>query len=205
MISQTPQWLQMVQAVGAMATTVGVLTALYIAVVRDPRTASKEHIHRLERVEALRLFHKERAGAHARKVVPSCGRIPTFGDSWWAVRIDNASNAIATILAVDVTALDVDGFEVPDGCRQADDTVSLQAFERAISAAQSEPPNDLVPTLKQAIRDALSGRLVRAWPDTLPPSQRTVMAYTTAKPDYTLRITIEDEDEAGYQWAAHRR
>ena len=26
------------------------------------------------------------------------------------------------------------------------------------------------------------------------------MAYTTTKPDYTLRVTIEYEDETGYQW-----
>jgi hypothetical protein len=26
------------------------------------------------------------------------------------------------------------------------------------------------------------------------------MAYTTTKPDYTLRVTIDYEDEAGYQW-----
>ena len=26
------------------------------------------------------------------------------------------------------------------------------------------------------------------------------MAYTTAQPDYTLRVTIGYEDEAGYQW-----
>src|SRR5262249_41674925 len=34
----------------------------------------------------------------------------------------------------------------------------------------------------------------------LPPNQHTVMAYTTTKPDYTLRVTIEYEDETGYQW-----
>jgi hypothetical protein len=26
------------------------------------------------------------------------------------------------------------------------------------------------------------------------------MAYTTSEPDYTLRVTIEYEDETGYQW-----
>jgi hypothetical protein len=29
-------WLQEIQAIGAVATTIGVLTALYIAVIRDP-------------------------------------------------------------------------------------------------------------------------------------------------------------------------
>jgi hypothetical protein len=75
-----------------------------------------------------------------------------------------------------------------------------QAFERAVRAAQSEPGNDLVPTFKKAMRDALAGHLVKQWPHTLPPNQHTVMAYTTTKPDYTLRVTIDYEDEAGYQW-----
>src|SRR3982074_2392471 len=105
MISQTPQWLQLVQAIGATATRVGVLTALYIAVIRDPRKASKEHLDHVERMEALQRAKKERAGAQARKVVPSCGRIPMFGNSWWTVRIHNASSAMATILGVAVTAL----------------------------------------------------------------------------------------------------
>jgi hypothetical protein len=38
------------------------------------------------------------------------------------------------------------------------------------------------------------------WQRTLPPNQATVMAYTTTEPDYTLRVTIEYEDETGYQW-----
>jgi hypothetical protein len=38
------------------------------------------------------------------------------------------------------------------------------------------------------------------WQCTLPPDQATVMAYTTTEPDYTLRATIEYEDETGYQW-----
>jgi hypothetical protein len=34
--SQSPLWLQVIQATGAIATTVGVLIALYIAVIRGP-------------------------------------------------------------------------------------------------------------------------------------------------------------------------
>jgi hypothetical protein len=51
--SQSPQWIQITQAIGSVATTIGVLTALYIAVIRDPRKASQEHIHHLERLNAL--------------------------------------------------------------------------------------------------------------------------------------------------------
>ncbi|MGB9307254.1 MAG: hypothetical protein WCB92_27320 [Mycobacterium sp.] len=201
MISQTPQWLQLVQAVGAMATTVGVLTALYIAVIRDPRNASKEHRNHVERMEALQRARKERAGAQARKVVPSCGRIPMFGDSWWTVRIDNASNAMATIVGVAVTAWDTNGFEITGGYRQANDGVPFdQAFERAVSAARSESRKDLVPAFKEAVRDALAGHLVKRWPRTLAPNHYAVMAYTTADPTYELRVTLDYEDEAGYGW-----
>jgi hypothetical protein len=202
-ISQSPQWIQMTQAIGSAATTIGVLTALYIAVIRDPRKASQEHIHQLERLHALYSVKKERIGAQARKVVPSCGRIPMFGDSWWTVRIDNASKTMTTILAVDVTALDANGFEVPGGCTQVHSTMPFdQAFDRAMRAALSGSREDgqLTSALRRAIRDELAGHLVKRWPSTLPPNQYAVMAYTTTDPSYELRIKIDYEDEAGFQW-----
>ena len=197
-MNQMVLWLQQIQAIGAVATTIGVLTALYIAVIRDPRKASQEHRHHLERMNALHRVHTDRIEAQARKVVPSCGRIPMFGDSWWTVRIDNASNTMTTVLAVDVTALDANGFEVADGCRPANSTVPFdEAFDRAVRAVQSE---SLVPVLKQAIRDTLAGHLVKRWPRMLPPNQYAVMAYATSDPSYELRITIDYEDEVGFQW-----
>jgi hypothetical protein len=195
-------WLQEVQAIGSVATAIGVLTALYIAVIRDPRKASQEHRHHSERMNALHRVHMDRIEAQARKVVPSCGRIPMFGVSWWTVRLDNASNTMTSILAVDVTALDANGFEVLDGCRQANNVVPFdQAFDRAVRAAQSESlRGDYVPVLKQAIRDTLAGHLVKRWPRMLPPNQYAVMAYTTSDPSYQLRVTIDYEDEVGFQW-----
>ena len=213
--SQITLRLQEIQAIGAMATTIGVLTALYIAVIRDPRKASQEHRHHSERMDALHRVHMDRIEAQARKVVPSCGRIPMFGDSWWTVRIDNVSNSMATMLAVDIKALDTNGFEIPGGCRPANRTVPFdQAFNRAVRAAQSvslrdrsdqpgdrhQPGSDLVPVLKQAIRDTLAGHLVKRWPRTLSPNQYAVMAYTTTDPSYDLRITVDYEDQDGYQW-----
>jgi hypothetical protein len=200
-VLQSPLWFQVVQTVAAIATTIGVLTALYIAVIRDPRKASQEHLHHVERMSALHKVAKERAAAQARKVVPSCGRIPMFGDSAWKVRVDNAGKAMTTILAVDVTALDANGFEIPGGCRPANDTLPVdQAFDRAVRAAHSESSNHPALTIKQAIRDALAGHVVQEWPRTLPPNHYAVMAYTTTDPNYQLRITIDYEDEAGYQW-----
>jgi hypothetical protein len=201
--SQSPQWIQVAQAIGSAATTIGVLTALYIAVIRDPRKASQEHLHHLDRLNALQSVKRERIGAQARKVVPSSGRIPMFGDSWWTVRIDNASSSIAALLAVEVTALDANGFEVVAGCAQVDSTVPFdQAFDRAVRTALSgsEEDGQLMPALRRAVRDELAGHLVKRWPPTLPPNQYAVMAYTTTDPSYELRITIDYEDQAGFQW-----
>jgi hypothetical protein len=153
-------------------------------------------------MNVLHRAEKERIAAQARKVVPSCLRTPMFGDTWWAVRIDNASNALTTIIAVDVTAPDTNGLEVPCGCGQANNTMPVdQAFDRSIHAVLSGSSlRGLEPAFKHAIRDALTGHIVKEWPRTLPPNQHAVMAYTTTNPDYEIRVTIDYEDEAGYLW-----
>jgi hypothetical protein len=117
-VSQPPHWLSVAQATGAVATTIGVM----------PQIADTTQ-HRSMHSTAP----KRSAAAQARKVVPSCVRTPMFGDSWWTVRIDNASNAMTTLLAVEVTALDTNGFEVIGGCRQVNNTMSVdQVFDRSI-------------------------------------------------------------------------
>ena len=205
---QLALWLQGTQAIAAVATTIGVLIALYVAVVREPRKSAAEHRRHEAQVDALRRGMRKRVAAQARKVVPSCLRAPMFGDSWWTVRIDNTSNAVTTILAVDVVAVDADGIQVPDGCRQANNTMPIdQAFDRSIRAALSEGSSEksqlnprLSPALKRALRNALVGYLSTEWQRILPPNHHTVLAYTTTKPEYLLRVTIDYEDEAGYQW-----
>jgi hypothetical protein len=201
-------WLQGTQAIAAVATTLGVLIALYVAVVREPRKVAEQRRRHKAQTDALRRAAGKRVAAQARKVVPSCIRAPMFGDSWWTVRIDNTSNAVATILAVDVAAIDTNGIQVPDGCKQANNTEPVdEAFDRSVRSALaaggaqgSQLGTRLPPALKQALRNALVGHLATEWQRILPPNHHTVMAYTTTKPDYTLRVTIEYEDEAGYQW-----
>jgi hypothetical protein len=127
-VNQLPFWLEEVQAIAAVATTVGVLVALYVATIREPRKAAEERRRHKAQMDALRQAHRKRIAAQARKVVPSCARTPILDGSWWTVRIDNASDAMTTILAVEVKAIDASGFEVPDGCKQAD----------------NPPPDDLV-------------------------------------------------------------
>jgi hypothetical protein len=222
-VNQLPLWLQETQAIAAVATTIGVLIALYVAVIREPRKAAEERRRHKAQIDALRRVRRKRVAAQARKVVPSCVRTPMFGDSWWTVRIENTSNAVTTILAVDVEAIDANGIEVPDGCKPANNTMPVdQAFDRSVLAALSgssaggfeqssfgemtfagawrQQSSRLPPALKQALRDALVGHFATAWQRTLPPNQHAVMAYITTQPDYTLRVTIEYEDETGFLW-----
>ena len=204
--SGQPTWLQVIQAAGGIATTVGVLIALYIALIREPNEASAEHRHHVAQMDALRRVNSERLGAQARKLVPSCARTPLLGELWCTVRIDNASSAVTTIISVEVTAIDTSAVEVADGCQQATSIMPLdKVFDESIRAAVSESlesglertPTDAV---REAIRDALGVHFVNAWPRTLRPDQHAVMAYTTTYPNYRLRITVDYEDEAGFRW-----
>jgi hypothetical protein len=112
-VGQPPVWLQVTQAVAAVATTFGVLIALYIAAIREPRKAADDRRHHVAQLNALHRAERERIAAQARKVLPACVRSPMFGETSWTVRIDNASSAVTTILAVDVAAVDADGLDVP--------------------------------------------------------------------------------------------
>lgn len=200
--TQTPHWLQVVQAGGAIATTVGVLTALYVVIVREPREASQIHRNHVARMDAFQRAKAERAAVQARKLLPSCVRTPIFGDLWWTVRIDNASHALVTILSVDVVALDHDGVEVVGGCRKTNDTMPAdQVIDRSIRAVLStHPDSDVIPSLGKAVRDAMTGHFVDQWPNKLQPYTHALMTYATTDPDYTVRVTVDYEDEAGYQW-----
>ena len=72
--NQTPVWLQEVQAVAGIATTMGVLIALYIAAIREPRKDAEERRHHAAQIDALRRAEQARIAAQARKVLPSCVR-----------------------------------------------------------------------------------------------------------------------------------
>jgi hypothetical protein len=222
-LTNTPTWLLVVQAAASIATTVGVLIALYVAVIREPKKAAEERKRHQAEMAALNRAEAERVSAQARKIVPSCVRTPMFGNTWWTVKIENISSAVATILAVDVAAVDANGYVVPNACQQANNTMPVdQAFDRAIRGALSGslqggfqragiggmiPPgasqqmaNQMAPAVKQAMQEAMIGHFVTEWQRTLAPNQSALMAYTTTDPNFKLRITIDYEDEAGYQW-----
>lgn len=222
-MSDTPMWLSVIQAVASVSTTVGVLTALYVAVRREPKKAAEERKRYDAQMDALNRAEAERVAAQARKIVPSCLRTPMFGNTWWTVKIENLSSAAASISAVDVAAVDTNGSVVPSGCRQSNNTMPAdQAFDRAIRGAMSGSlqgafqqsgigsmipqgatqhlANQLAPAVKQAMQEAMIGHFVTEWQRTLGPNQSALMAYTTTDPKLKLRITIDYEDEAGYQW-----
>ncbi|WP_431236707.1 hypothetical protein ACQ86B_17400 [Mycolicibacterium aichiense] len=222
-MTNTPTWLLIVQAAASISTTLGVLIALYVAVIREPRKASEERKRHQTEMDALNRAEADRIAAQARKVVPSCLRTPMFGNTWWTVKIENVSNAVATITAVDVAAIDSSGIVVPNGCQQSNNTMPVsEAFDKSIRGALSgslqggfnragiggmipsgmtqQMANQVAPAVKQAMQEAMIGHFVTEWQRTLGPNQSALMAYTTTDPNLKLRITIDYEDEAGYQW-----
>ncbi|HEX3289570.1 MAG TPA: hypothetical protein VHT50_34075 [Mycobacterium sp.] len=68
-VSPSPSWLQVIQATGSIATAVGVLIALYVAAIREPRKAADERRHHVAQMNALHRAERERVAAQARKVV----------------------------------------------------------------------------------------------------------------------------------------
>lgn len=112
---------------------------------------------------------------------------------------------------------------MPQGCQPANNTMPVdRAFERSIRAALSGsleggfqrstyggfiPPgtanqlaNQVAPTVKKAIQEAMFGQFVKEWRTLLPPNENAVMSYTTENPNYRLHITIDYEDESGFTW-----
>ena len=67
-------------------------------------------------------------------------------------------------------------------------------------AAFDQMASRMVPAVKQAMQEAMVGHFAAEWQTTLGPNQNALMAYVTRDPKFKLRITIDYEDEAGYQW-----
>ena len=74
--NQAPVWLQEVQAVAGIATTIGVLIALYIAAIREPRKDAAVRRHHAAQIDALRRAEQARIAAQARKVLPRASEHP---------------------------------------------------------------------------------------------------------------------------------
>ena len=128
-----PVWLA---STGIVATTVGVLIALYVAVWREPRKARGDRRARDEQARderkryddqmaALQRAEDDRIAAQARKVVPSVNRAEMFGDQIWIARVLNTSTGAITNLAVVVAEFDSDRKRVRDSAQPGNNQVNV--------------------------------------------------------------------------------
>jgi hypothetical protein len=75
--NQTPVWLQEVQALAGIATTMGVLIALYIAAIREPRKDAAERRHHAAQIAAPR-----RTCSYRGSSAKSAALVPSNTDVW---------------------------------------------------------------------------------------------------------------------------
>jgi hypothetical protein len=146
LVSPVPDWLQIAAATATTLGALGVLAALATfwwqwRKARDERTQRDEQFAEDRRryeaqMAALQRAEDDRIIAQARKIVPAIFPADLFGENMWTVRVSNTSNGVVTNLDVSVIAVDANGNEIPNGCRQANDQVVIgDAFRRLISDA----------------------------------------------------------------------
>jgi hypothetical protein len=145
-MDQVPAWLEIT---GTVATTIGVLAALYVAIWREPRKAREERQLRDEearedrmryadQMAALQRAEDDRIAAQARKVVPSVNKTEMFGENVWIARVNNSSTGAIIGLEVVVAENDGEGNRVTDSAVQANSQVDIAGgMERIVSDAMS--------------------------------------------------------------------
>lgn len=129
-----PPWLQYGEALGqtfgALATAIGVLIALGVAVWWEPRKAREERSERSsqaieeakrhrEQLAELRRAENDRLAAQARRITVAIRKADILVERIWHVGIKNTSSDAISGLRVRVTARDGSGTIVEDGCRRA--------------------------------------------------------------------------------------
>jgi hypothetical protein len=105
-----PAWLQIAgayaTAFSAVFTALGVLTALYVAVWREPRKARQDRTdrddqaaedrrHYEDQMAALQRAEDDRIAAQARRIVPEVSSADRFGQNIWLAHIENASTGVS--------------------------------------------------------------------------------------------------------------
>ena len=145
-VSQIPTWLAITQSI---ATTGGVLLALYVAIWREPRKAQRDRLSRDEQAQedrrryddqmaALQRAEDDRIAAQARKVVSSVNRAEMFGENIWIARVMNTSTGAINHLTVAVAEIGSDGKVVPNGAQPGNDHVDIAGgMEHVVSEAIS--------------------------------------------------------------------
>ncbi|WP_261864803.1 hypothetical protein, partial [Mycobacterium marinum] len=119
-----------IQNGGSIATAVGVLIALGIAVWWEPKKARDERKARAkqatdeskrhtEQLAEMRRAEDDRLAAQARRIIATTVKADVLVPNTWHVKIENTSTDAISSLCVNAIAHDKDGNIVPDGCRQA--------------------------------------------------------------------------------------
>ncbi|TWS20212.1 hypothetical protein FK529_08845 [Tsukamurella asaccharolytica] len=136
---QVPVELLITQSV---ATTIGVLIALAVAVLtyvkmrqdrkRDDERAREDRDRYETQLATLQRAERDRIEAQARRIVPTVFPAEMFGPNVWTVRVVNSSSAPITELGVQVVAFDADGKEVENGLTKSSAVGLDQAIERMV-------------------------------------------------------------------------
>ncbi len=136
---QVPVELLITQSV---ATTIGVLIALAVAVLtyvkmrqdrkRDDERAREDRDRYETQLATLQRAERDRIEAQARRIVPTTFPAEMFGPNVWTVRVVNSSSAPITELGVQVVAFDADGKEVENGLTKSSAVGLDQAIERMV-------------------------------------------------------------------------
>jgi hypothetical protein len=83
-----------IQNVGSIATAVGVLIALGVALIWEPKKIREDRRRYDDQLATLQRAESDRIAAQARKVVPSVNRADIFGENLWMVRVNDTSTAV---------------------------------------------------------------------------------------------------------------
>jgi hypothetical protein len=155
------------------------------------------------------LIQRHDSEASARQVATCRTPVTLLGPQIWAVTVTNHSTALAIGLTVSVDAVDPNGNDLPDGAERSRQP-STEVFARLrtdpwpdahdppIDPTQATPPGQKVfPTTPM---DVVAAHTALNFPRWLRPNQRASALYAV-KPNASLRVHIQFEDETGEVWS----
>jgi hypothetical protein len=147
--------------------------------------------------------------ASARQVTTYRTPMNLLGPQVWAVTVMNHSTSLAIGLTVSVDAVDSDGNDLPDGAGRSQQPIT-EVFARLrtdpwpdahrplINPPQVTPAGRKVfPTTRM---DVVAAHTTLGFPRWLRPNQRTSALYAV-KPNASLRVRVQFEDEAREVWS----
>jgi hypothetical protein len=155
------------------------------------------------------LIQRHESEASARQIATYRTPVTLLGPQVWAVTVTNHSTALAIGLTVSVDAVDPEGNDLPDGAERSRQPIT-EVFARLrtdpwpdahrppIDPPQATPAGQKVfPTTPM---DVVAAHTALGFPRWLRPNQRASALYAV-KPNASLRVHIQFEDEAGEVWS----